>query len=78
VTAVTEPAVIGNPYDVTFNRSLANCAVLASPGRGDPATGGAFHHAIPSISMAGDTVTLSWENDAGTLEDTSFMIAAFC
>jgi hypothetical protein len=78
VTGVTEPAVIGNPYAVTFDRGLANCVVSATPGRGDPNGGGAFHHAIPQISMAGDSVTLSWENDAGTLEDTSFMIAAFC
>jgi hypothetical protein len=70
--------VVGNPYAVTFDRSLANCVVSATPSRGDPDGGGAFHHAIPSISMAGDSVTLSWENDQGTLEDTSFMIAAFC
>ena len=77
MTGVSEPAVIGNPYAVTFDRSLAGCVVSARSGRGDPNGGGAFHHAIPSIS-AGDSVTLSWENDAGTLEDTSFMIAAFC
>ena len=70
--------MIGNPYAVTSDRSLANCVVSATPGRGDPAAGGGFHHAIPQISMAGDTVTLSWENDQGTLEDSSFMNAALC
>jgi hypothetical protein len=78
VTGVTEPAAIGNPYEVAFDRSLANCVVSATPGIGDPAGGGAYHHAIPSVSMAGNTITLSWENDQGTLLDTSFLIAAFC
>ena len=78
VTGVTEPAVIGNPYEVTFDRSLVNCIVSATAGSGDPAGTNDRHHAFPSLSIAGNKVVLSWENDGGTLLDTSFMIAAFC
>jgi hypothetical protein len=78
VTGVTEPAVIGNPYEVTFGRSLVNCVVSATAGAGDPAGTNEHHHAFPSISIAGNKVVLSWENDGGTLLDTSFLIAAFC
>ena len=64
-TVAVLTALGGTSYAVTFDRSLANCVVSATPGRGDPAAGGAFHHSIPQISMAGDTVTLSWENAKG-------------
>jgi hypothetical protein len=78
VTGVTEPALIGNPYDVTFDRSLTNCVVSADAGSGDPAGDHVQSQATPAISTADKTVTLSWESDSGTLVDTSFLIAAFC
>jgi hypothetical protein len=78
VTGVSEPPVIGNPYFVTFERSLTNCVISAVAGSGDPPGPTISQNATPGVSIAGPMVTLTWESDSGGVVDTSFLIAAFC
>jgi hypothetical protein len=80
VTAVDDPDGDG-PYRVTFDRSLANCVVLAQAGAGDPDGLSASQPAVSSVFMPVGTdaqVRVTFETDAGTVIDTAFLIAAFC
>jgi hypothetical protein len=63
VTGVDDPSG-NNSYTVTFNRSLTDCVVQAVSGLGDPA-GNAFD----------DTIAIP---SGFPVEDTSFLITAFC
>jgi hypothetical protein len=85
VTAVEETPGDGQ-YAVFFNRSLVNCVVQAVSGFGDPSGSPVQSGAdnITSVEMGSsntgddDHAVRVVSTDAGTLDDTSFMITAFC
>jgi hypothetical protein len=84
VTSVSDTAGEGGAYRLTFNQSLVNCVVQATPGIGDPS--GAIpigeDDAIPLVMMDNggpNEVDVFFKNvatDTGTA--TSFFVSAFC
>jgi hypothetical protein len=86
VTGISDPSGNG-PYTVTFDRSLTNCVVHATPGFGNPSgAAAAIVDAIPNIAINPlsndpDQVKVDFEAPNGTTStsvDTSFVISAFC
>jgi hypothetical protein len=79
VTGVTFAPVSPFPYAVQFDRSIRNCAVLATAGRDVASSSDASQPATPEVWISNTTAFVNWENDAGTEGvRTSFLIAAFC
>ena len=82
VTAVSDAADSSGGYTVTFNRSMVNCVVQATPGFGDPrGSGDAADHSSPFIRVqagGADQVLVTFITPNSTFADTSFLITAFC
>jgi hypothetical protein len=90
VTGVAEPSSTDGEYTVTFNRSVENCVVHATPGWGDPpappGSSRTLNTTVPTIEMEDGTAAevnllfLRPDNDVdyGVPIDTSFLISAFC
>ena len=83
VVSVSDPAG-DSAYDVTFARSVTNCVVHATSGRGDPPGAGALGaRAFPFVNMTEGApgaaeVEVFFRNADDVLVDTSFFITAFC
>jgi hypothetical protein len=82
VTAVDDPEP-GHAYVVTFDRSVVNCVVQATPGFGDPVGDAGRDAAMPTVEMyvggADEVNVLFWtDSPGGITTDTSFFITAFC
>jgi hypothetical protein len=78
VTSVTFAPISPFPYAVQFDRSLKNCAVLATAGRDLASSSDTSQPATPDVWISNTTAFVNWENDAGAGIRTSFLIAAFC
>jgi hypothetical protein len=79
VKGVTFAPVSPFPYAVQFDRSITNCAVLATAGRDLASSGDASQPATPEVWISNTAAFVNWENDAGVQGiRTSFLIAAFC
>jgi len=81
VTGVVEPPG-SNSYLVTFNRSVVNCAVQATVGRGDPSALAPFPPiAVLNVDLTvgpADQVQVFSTTPGGAAQDTPFFITAFC
>lgn len=80
VSAVDD-AQAGNLYTVTFDRSVENCVVHATPGHGDPPGTSASEAAMPLVTMVTgdhDQVGVRFLDDTGAAIDTAFLVTAFC
>jgi hypothetical protein len=82
VVSVTDGPGTGAGYEVTFARSVTNCIIHVTPGRGDPAGPPAIGFEVPvTVDMEEgtppETVTVFFE-DAGGTHDVSFFISAIC
>jgi len=83
VVSVNDP--LGNSqYEVTFDRSVTNCIVNVTAGRGDPPGPPAMgFETVPVVDMAEGTPpetvkVLLQSNVTGTTVDDSFFISALC
>jgi hypothetical protein len=83
VVSVNDPPGDGQ-YQVTFDRSVTNCIVQVTAGRGDPAGASALgFEAVPVVDMFEGTQpetvkVLLASNTSGTTIDDSFFISAVC
>jgi hypothetical protein len=82
VTGVTHTASSGT-YNVTFNRDLTNCVVVATEGDGNPsATSNLTQAGVIATadlnSGAPTTVTVTLINNGASYTDRSFHLAVFC
>jgi hypothetical protein len=83
VVSVNDP-LGNNQYEITFDRSVTNCIVQVTPGRGDPPGPPALgFEAVPVVDMfegtPPETVKVLFEsNVSGTIADDSFFISAVC
>jgi hypothetical protein len=84
VVAVNDPPGDGSEYEVTFDRSVTNCVVHVTAGRGDPPGPPAVgFEAVPVVDMfegtPPETVAVLFESNVnGTIMDDSFFISAVC
>jgi hypothetical protein len=79
--SVSDPAGdngAGSPYVVTFDRNLAGCVALATPGRVNSTSVSSVAEAFLT-SISGSTVLFAGYNGATQNQsDTSFQVAVFC
>jgi hypothetical protein len=80
VTGVTDPAG-NNQYTVSFDRSVRNCAILATEVSSDDGTD--YNDAVPFVRLVADLhpneAKIGFSHGApATPIDTSFNVAAFC
>jgi hypothetical protein len=83
VTAVDDDVLPGaGHYSLTFDRSLANCVVVAAQGIGSPSgtasTIGPAHPDIFAGFGGANKATITFYNGSNVAADTAFMVAAFC
>jgi hypothetical protein len=70
-------------YLVTFNRSVVNCVVQATPGLGNPQGTSPIHVGDANVEVrvgipATNNAAIGFTNNAGAQVDTSFLVTAFC
>jgi hypothetical protein len=80
VTGATDGS---STYLVTFNRSVVNCVVQATPGLGNPQGTSPIHVGDANVEVrvaipATNNAAIGFTNNAGAQVDTSFLVTAFC
>ena len=84
VDGISHPSAGSGSYLLTFNRSLARCAVLTTSGRGFPSSAGnvtqGAAEANPTAAAGGDErqVQVSTFDATSNNADRGFFIVAFC